>query len=54
MRKFLCLALGVVATLTAMVGCSYDDEAIWKEIESVKDRVDMLEESVIKTRALMI
>ena len=49
MRKFLCLALGVVATLTAMVGCSYDDEAIWKEIESVKDRVDMLEESVIKT-----
>ena len=49
MRKFLCLALGVIATLTAMVGCSYDDEAIWKEIESVKDRVDMLEESVIKT-----
>ena len=43
------MALGVVATLTAMVGCSYDDEAIWKEIESVKDRVDMLEESVIKT-----
>lgn len=43
------MALGVVATLTAMVGCTYDDEAIWKEIESVKDRVDMLEESVIKT-----
>ena len=43
------MAFGVVATLTAMVGCSYDDEAIWKEIESVKDRVDMLEESVIKT-----
>ena len=49
MRKFLCLALGVVATLTAMVGCSYDDAAIWNEIENVKDRVDMLEESVIKT-----
>jgi hypothetical protein len=49
MRKFLCLALGVVATLTAMVGCTYDDSAIWNEIESVKDRVDMLEESVIKT-----
>ena len=49
MRKFLCLALGVVATLTAMVGCTYDDTAIWNEIESVKDRVDMLEESVIKT-----
>lgn len=43
------MALGVVATLTAMVGCTYDDAAIWNEIESVKDRVDMLEESVIKT-----
>ena len=43
------MALGVVATLTAMVGCSYDDSAIWNEIENVKDRVDMLEESVIKT-----
>ena len=32
-----------------MVGCSYDDEAIWKEIENVKDRVETLEESVIKT-----
>lgn len=49
MRKVVCLALGVVAMLTALTGCSYDDSAIWKEIESVKDRVDMLEESVIKT-----
>ena len=32
-----------------MVGCSYNDEAIWKEIENVKDRVETLEESVIKT-----
>ncbi len=32
-----------------MVGCSYDDEAIWNEIENVKDRVETLEESVIKT-----
>lgn len=43
------MALGVVAMLTALTGCSYDDSAIWKEIEGVKDRVDMLEESVIKT-----
>ncbi len=43
------MALGVVATLTAMVGCSYNDEAIWTEIENVKDRVETLEESVIKT-----
>ena len=49
MRRFLCLALGVVATLVAMVGCSYDDSAIWNEIENVKDRVETLEESVIKT-----
>lgn len=33
----------------AMVGCSYNDEAIWNEIENVKDRVETLEESVIKT-----
>ena len=49
MRRLLCLAVGVVAMLAAMVGCSYDDEAIWKEIESVKDRVETLEESVIMT-----
>ena len=49
MRKILCLALGVVATLTAMVGCSYNDEALWKEIEQIKDRVTTLEEAVIKT-----
>ena len=49
MRKFLCLALGVVAALTAMVGCSYDDEALWDEVHQIKDRVTTLEESVIKT-----
>ena len=43
------MALGVVAALTAMVGCSYDDEALWKEVEQIKDRVTTLEESVIKT-----
>ncbi len=41
--------MGVVAMLAAMVGCSYNDEEIWKEIENVKDRVETLEESVIKT-----
>lgn len=49
MRRLLCLTVGVVAMLAAMVGCSYNDEAIWKEIENVKDRVETLEESVIKT-----
>ena len=49
MRKYLCLALGVVATLAAMVGCSYDDGAIWNEVNQIKDRVTTLEEAVIKT-----
>ncbi len=49
MRKFLCLACGVVATLAAMVGCSYNDDAIWNEVNQIKDRVATLEETVIKT-----
>ena len=43
------MALSVAATLTAMVGCSYDDEALWNEMEQIKDRVTTLEEAVIKT-----
>ena len=39
MRKFVCLALGVVAMLTAMVGCSYDDSAIWNEFNDLKEDV---------------
>lgn len=49
MRKFLCLALSATVALVAMVGCSYDDTSIWNEIENVKDRVETLEEAVIKT-----
>ena len=49
MRKFLCLALSVAATLMVMVGCSYNDEAIWNEVEQIKDRVTALEDAVIKT-----
>ena len=49
MRKFLCLALSVAATLMAMTGCSYNDEAIWNEVEQIKDRVATLEKAVIKT-----
>ena len=32
-----------------MTGCSYDDEAIWNEVEQIKDRVETLEQAVIKT-----
>ncbi len=49
MRKFLCLALSATVALMAMVGCSYDDTDIWNEIEGVKDRVETLENAVIKT-----
>ena len=31
------------------MGCSYDDTALWREMEQVKDRVTTLEEAVIKT-----
>ena len=43
------MALSVVATLSALVGCSYDDSEIWNEMEQIKDRVTTLEETVIKT-----
>ena len=43
------MALSAVAALSAMVGCSYDDTALWREMEQVKDRVSSLEEAVIKT-----
>ena len=43
------MALSVVVTLTALTGCSYDDGAIWNEVEQIKDRVETLEEAVIKT-----
>ena len=45
----MCLALGVVATLLAAVGCQYDDTNIWNEMEQIKDRVETLEKSVIQT-----
>lgn len=45
----MCLALGVVATLLAAVSCQYDDTNIWNEMEQIKDRVETLEQAVIKT-----
>ena len=43
------MALSAIVALSAMVGCSYDDTALWREMEQVKDRVTTLEEAVIKT-----
>ena len=53
MRKFLCLALGVAATLTAMVGCSYDDEAIWQRIDNLEEQVEQNRADIATLTALM-
>ena len=43
------MAFSAIVALSAVVGCSYDDSALWREMEQVKDRVTTLEEAVIKT-----
>ena len=43
------MAISAIVALSAMVGCTYDDTALWREMEQVKDRVTSLEEAVIKT-----
>ena len=53
MRKVLCLALSVVATLTALVGCSYDDEAIWTKFDELEQEVDQNREDIATLTALM-
>ena len=53
MRKFLCLALGVVATLTAMVGCSYDDAPIWDKFTKLEEQVEQNREDIATLSALM-
>lgn len=53
MRKFLCLALGVVATLVAMVGCSYNDEAIWETIGEIESDVEQNRKDIETLTALI-
>lgn len=53
MRKYLCLALGVVATLVAMVGCSYDDGAIWATIEEIEGDVEQNRRDIETLTALI-
>ena len=43
------MALSAIVALSAVAGCSYDDTALWREMEQVKERVTSLEEAVIKT-----
>lgn len=53
MRKFLCLAISVVATLSAMVGCSYDDGAIWQRIDNLEEQVEQNRTDIATLTALM-
>lgn len=53
MKKIVCLALGVVATLTAMVGCSYDDGAIWDKFGELESEIDQNREDIDALTALM-
>ena len=41
--------MGIVAMLTAATSCQFDDTDIWNEMEQIKDRIETLEEAVIKT-----
>lgn len=47
------MALSVVATLTAMVGCSYDDEAIWVKFDELEEEVDQNREDIATLTSLM-
>lgn len=47
------MALGVVATLVAMVGCSYDDGAIWETIEEIEGDVEQNRKDIETLTALI-
>lgn len=47
------MALGVVAMLTALVGCSYDDGAIWDKFTELEEEIDQNREDIETLTALM-
>ncbi len=47
--KKLFTILFVAMVGVSLTGCEYDDSELWNEIENVKDRVETLEEAVVKT-----
>ncbi len=47
------MALGVAAALTALVGCSYDDEAIWTKFDELEQEVQENREDIATLTALM-
>ena len=53
MRKVVCLALGVVAMLTALTGCSFDDEPLWNKIDEMEGEIDQNRSDIETLIALM-
>ena len=53
MRKVVCLALGVVAMLTAMTSCSFDDEPLWNKINEMEGEIDQNRSDIETLTALM-
>ncbi len=53
MRKVVCLALGVVAMLTAITACSFDDEPLWNKIEEMEGEIDQNRSDIETLTALM-
>lgn len=41
--------MGIASMLTAATSCQFDHTDIWNEMEQIKDRIETLEEAVIKT-----
>ncbi len=53
MRKVVCLALGVVAMLTALTSCSFDDEPLWNKINEMEGEIDQNRSDIETLTALM-
>lgn len=53
MRKILCLALSATVALSAMVGCSYDDDAIWDKVNGLEEQIDKNRDDIATLTALM-
>lgn len=53
MRKILCLALSATVALSAMVGCSYDDDAIWDKVNGLEEQIDKNRDDIATLSSLM-
>ena len=53
MRRFLSVALSAIVVLSAVVGCTYDDEAIWQRIDNLEEQVEQNRIDIATLTALM-